>query len=160
MLALLATTDEKVTTKKGGDTVAIKPKEYAEAIRAAQGFISVAAENLGCKRTAIYSAARRHKIVQEAIDDSREKMTDFVEGKLYQRIEDEDTASIIFFLKTRAKDRGYVEKVQVEHAVAAELEAMLEIISGIVDGSTYDRILAGLSGRSAEAAIEAPRALN
>lgn len=140
--------------------MAIKPKEYAQAIIEAKGMVTIAARRLGCKRQAVYAARSRHKIVADAFDEARAAQTDLTEGQLYKKINEGDTASILFYLKTQAKDRGYVEKVQVEHVVAAELEAMLEIIAGLVDGSTYDRILAGIAGRSAEVTGEAARSLN
>jgi len=34
------------------------------------------------------------------------------EGKLYQNIANNDTTSIIFYLKTQAKQRGYVERYE------------------------------------------------
>lgn len=77
--------------------------------------VSVAARYLGVSRTAIYDAAKKFKSVQQALDDSREAMTDFAEGQLYANIRKGDVASIIFYLKTQGKARGYVERQEVDN---------------------------------------------
>ena len=41
-------------------------------------------------------------------------MIDLAESKLMENIEDNDNTSIIFFLKTKGKKRGYIEKQEVE----------------------------------------------
>jgi hypothetical protein len=91
-------------------------EEIAEAITAANGLISVAAQSLGCSRTTIYSAIKRWKYVQEALEDSRERTLDFAEGKLFQQIKKNNMTAIIFFLKTQGKSRGYVERQEITGA--------------------------------------------
>ena len=91
-------------------------KQYADAIREARGFISVAAKRLGCSRASVYNAINKHATVKEAVSDAREIMTDLAEGKLAKLINDEHPTAIIFYLKTQGKDRGYVEKHQHEHS--------------------------------------------
>lgn len=90
-----------------------KPSEYAEAITEAQGLISVAARRLGVSRSSVYNAINRHPTVAEAAEDARERTTDLAEGKLYQKINDGDMTAIIFYLKTQAKKRGYVERQEL-----------------------------------------------
>lgn len=49
------------------------------------------------------------------VEDEVEGMIDYVEGKLMANIRSEKEASIFFFLKTRAKHRGYVERQETVH---------------------------------------------
>jgi len=97
------------------------PSEYATAVMEAQGLISVAARRLGVDRSAIYQAAKKHPEVKQAIEDARERTTDLAEGKLFQKINDGDNTAIIFYLKTQAKQRGYVERQEVTGAEGGEL---------------------------------------
>ena len=39
---------------------------------------------------------------------------DFAESQLHKQINDGSTTATIFLLKTKGKDRGYVEKQQIE----------------------------------------------
>lgn len=49
--------------------------------------------------------------------DFEDRMIDFAESKLMKKIEEGDTIATIFFLKTRGKKRGYVEKAEVKHTL-------------------------------------------
>lgn len=51
-------------------------------------------------------------IIEE--QDFQEVMLDYAESKLMANISKNDVASIIFFLKTKGKKRGYVEKTVVQ----------------------------------------------
>jgi predicted AlkP superfamily pyrophosphatase or phosphodiesterase len=50
----------------------------------------------------------------KAIEEINQKTIDFVESKLFKLISEGDRTAIIFYLKCRAKDRGYVEKYQID----------------------------------------------
>jgi len=48
--------------------------------------------------------------------DINEEILDQAEVYLQKKITEGDTASLIFFLKTKCKQRGYVEKREIEHS--------------------------------------------
>jgi hypothetical protein len=50
----------------------------------------------------------------EAVKDIQESAIDFAESSLHQQIKDKIPSSTIFYLKTKGKNRGYVEKQQIE----------------------------------------------
>lgn len=52
---------------------------------------------------------------ERACIDVQEGIYDEAELYLQKKIRDNDTASLIFFLKTKCKQRGYVEKKEVEY---------------------------------------------
>jgi hypothetical protein len=89
--------------------------EVAKEINDAKGFISVAAKRLGCSHQTVRNYAVKYETCKQAVFDAKEEMKDLAEGKLYQNINKNDTTSIIFFLKTQAKDRGYVERQEFDH---------------------------------------------
>ena len=74
------------------------------------GIVSTVARRLNCSRTTVYKAINEYATVQQALDDEREGMKDMAEGEMYKKIKGGDTTMIILYLKTQAKDRGYVER--------------------------------------------------
>jgi hypothetical protein len=104
-------------------------KQYAEAIRNARGFVSVAARQLGVSRSSVYNAINKHASVKEAVIDAREAMTDLAEGKLLGLINDENPTAIIFYLKTQGKDRGYVERQELTGKDGAPIETTTILIT-------------------------------
>ena len=99
----------------------ISKQNYIDAIHNSRGLLTAAADALGCTRKAIYDAAKRHPEIQQAIEESRERTTDMAESKLFQKISEGDNTAIIFYLKTQAKKRGYVERQEVTGADGNEL---------------------------------------
>jgi hypothetical protein len=87
-----------------------------ESIEKHRGIIAVAARALGSSRRTLYNYIEKYPTVKKAYEDANEATIDFVEGKLLDRINKGDTTAMIFFLKTKAKKRGYVEKVETEQS--------------------------------------------
>ena len=87
-----------------------------DAIEEAHGFISKACAILHCSRQHFYTKLKDYPTVQQAIDEIRNKRTDFVESKMLDLINDGNPTMIIFYLKTQAKDRGYVERQELTGA--------------------------------------------
>jgi len=80
------------------------------------GNITMVSRTLNVDRTTVYNFMKKHPMVKAKLDEAREKMIDNVESKLYSKALDGDTASMIFFLKTQGKSRGYVERQEVTGA--------------------------------------------
>ena len=96
-------------------------KEYVQAIHDANGLITVAARRLGVDRSAIYKARERHPSIAKAMEDARERTTDLAEGKLFQQINEGNMTAIIFYLKTQAKHRGYVERQEIQADIKGDI---------------------------------------
>jgi len=70
---------------------------------------------LGMSRSTYYKWLNSYDDFKEEMESLQEEVIDQVENKLLQKIEEGDTTAIIFFLKTRAKHRGYTEKSEISH---------------------------------------------
>lgn len=97
-------------------TEKLNAAQIVEALQATNGLPALAAERLGVSTKTIYNYRDRYQSVAEAMHHQKEKRKDFAEGKLWNRINAEDTTAIIFYLKTQAKDRGYVERQELTGA--------------------------------------------
>ena len=82
-------------------------------IKEMHGNVSSVARAFKMSRQTLYKYINDHPTVQAALDESRETMIDNVESKLYSKALAGDTTSMIFFLKTQGKARGYVERQEV-----------------------------------------------
>ena len=84
-----------------------------EAIKGSKGVISVIQSRLGCARQTVYNLMERYPTVKQARDDEKEALKDYAESKLFQQISKDNMTAIIFYLKTQARDRGYIERQEV-----------------------------------------------
>ncbi len=78
------------------------------------GNISAIANTFKYERGAVYKWIRGNKRLEAAVEQARESMIDFAEGKLAKAMQQDDLTAVIFFLKTQGRKRGYVEKQEVE----------------------------------------------
>lgn len=72
--------------------------------------ITAACAALNITRQTFYNRKLKSKKLCEMIEDADESLLDFAESKLVEHINDGDVTSLIFFLKTKGKKRGYVER--------------------------------------------------
>lgn len=93
----------------------LTPDIVAVAIYEARGLLSVAARKLGTSVRTVKKFVRDYDICAVAAEEADEMLLDFAEAKLMQKIKSGDIASIIFYLRTKGKHRGYTER-QVENA--------------------------------------------
>ena len=105
-------------------------KAMVEALKSSFGIVSTAASNVGISRQTHYNWIKDDPEYSEQVDEINEASIDFAESKLREKINGvtigkiqdgelvtyeqppSDTA-IIFYLKTKAKKRGYVERQEV-----------------------------------------------
>lgn len=91
-------------------------EKMISALKESNGFVSKACYILGCSRTHFYNKLKDYSTVQQTLEDIREERNDYVENKLMRQIENDNLTAIIFYLKTQAKGRGYVERNEVTGA--------------------------------------------
>lgn len=79
-------------------------------LKEAAGIVGVACEQAGIARSTYYRWRDEDEAFREKAEDIIEGQVDFVENRLLKKIQDGDTTAIIFYLKTKGKNRGYNEK--------------------------------------------------
>ena len=107
--------------KKNGYTA----EQVIAALTKAEGYVSQAASILGCSPRTVYNYRDRYVSVAEAWEAIREKRHDFVENALHKQIRDGNVTATIFYLKTQAKHRGYVERQELTGANGGDLMIQL-----------------------------------
>ena len=104
----------KAGSKQNRVSTKMKKAAMLEALNKTMGAVSLSCERCQVARATYYKWLREDKDFAEAVVSVSEKQKDFVEAQLLKRIQDGSDAAIIFYAKTKMKDRGYVEKVEVE----------------------------------------------
>lgn len=80
------------------------------------GVVAKACREANIARTTFYDWRKNEEFAAECkmLD---EEVIDFAENALYRKIADGDTTSIIFFLKTKGRHRGYIERTEVDATI-------------------------------------------
>jgi hypothetical protein len=129
-------------------------KELAEALEATHGKVYLAAERLGMSVTGLYARIRKDADLGAIVDLYDGRCTDAAELKLEQAIMNGDAWAIALQLKTKGKNRGYTEKLEVEQSgrvhidlepkVGPDLErAIFRILEGLAAGGQTSVIRPG-----------------
>lgn len=91
-----------------------KKRAILEALEQSLGVVTTACRAVGISRQTFYRWKDENEEFRAAVEDIDNITLDFAESQLFKQIKDGNTTATIFFLKTRGKDRGYVERQ--EHA--------------------------------------------
>jgi hypothetical protein len=116
-------------------TVSHTVEEYALAIREARGLVSHAARRLGVTDEAMRQRLKRTPTLRQVRDEAREAMTDLAESSLYEQVIRGEGWAVCFYLKTQAKDRGYVERVEEKRELTGDIRIRIEAVHDRADPS-------------------------
>lgn len=94
-------------------TPRFRKRHVEEALRKAGGIKSLAAQILGCAPNTITNYMRRHPELGGIQDEITEENLDIAEAKLLTKIRSGNLTAVIFYLKTKGRARGYVERAEV-----------------------------------------------
>lgn len=89
-------------------------KAMIEALEKSLGIVTTACKKVGIARDTHYRWYREDEEYKKQVDDISNVVLDFAESQLHLQIQKENTSATIFFLKTKGKERGYVEKKEIE----------------------------------------------
>lgn len=101
-------------------------KDIEHALRESAGLQYIAASKLKCAPSTVTNYVKRNKHLQRVVEECREGTLDLAEGKILEKIRDGDTTAIIFFLKTKGKNRGYTERQELSGADGKPLRYVIE----------------------------------
>ena len=76
--------------------------------------ITATCSALGISRKTFYEWKEKKKKLAEGLEAAEESIIDFAESKLVEHINNDDVQALIFFLRTKGKKRGYVEKTETD----------------------------------------------
>ncbi len=91
-------------------------KALLKALESALGVVTTACRQTEVGRTTYYQWLKEDPEFAKAVKDVQDIALDFAESQLHKQIKEGSTAATIFFLKTKGKSRGYVERQEIEVA--------------------------------------------
>jgi hypothetical protein len=92
-------------------------KAMIEALKQSWGIVTSAAEVVGIDRGSHYNWLKKDEDYKAAVDSIQDITLDFAESQLHKQIKDGEVTSTIFYLKTKGKKRGYVERMEQDVSI-------------------------------------------
>ena len=92
----------------------IQKEAMLEALETQLGIVSGACGKVGISRQTHYRWLEEDEDYAKNVKSLKNFALDFAESKLLECIKDKRETSIIFYLKTQGKNRGYVERQEID----------------------------------------------
>ena len=92
------------------ERIAKDKQAVLEALNKSSGIVASACKAAGISRFTFYKWIHDDKA--EKVEDVQELQKDFAEALILKKMKEGDTTMIIFYAKTKMKDRGYSERVE------------------------------------------------
>lgn len=109
----------------------IKKNALIEALEKSLGVVTSACKTVGIGRTTYYDWYNNDQEFKKKVDELQNVALDFAESKLHNQIADNNTSATIFFLKTKGKKRGYIEKAELD--VTSNGQSITDIKIEVID---------------------------
>ena len=93
----------------------LKKEQLLKALEKSLGIASTACEAVNISRTTYYKYYNEDKDFKRSVDSIGDIALDCAESQLFELIKEKNVTAIIFYLKTKGKKRGYIEKQEVNH---------------------------------------------
>ena len=92
----------------------IKKESILEALEKSLGVVTMACKSADVPRSTYYKWLKEDEEFSKAVKDIENIALDFGESQLHKQIKDGNTSATIFFLKTKGKKRGYIERSELD----------------------------------------------
>jgi len=92
----------------------ILKRNLLEALEKSLGVVTSACKIVDCNRSTFYKYYNNDQEFRASVDELQNLTLDFAESQLHKQIKEGNTTATIFYLKTKGKKRGYVERKEVE----------------------------------------------
>jgi hypothetical protein len=92
-------------------------KAMIVALEQSLGIVTTACLTVGIDRKTHYNWLKDDEEYKVAVESIQDITLDFAESQLHKQIKDGEVTSTIFYLKTKGKKRGYVERVEQDVSI-------------------------------------------
>ena len=92
----------------------IKKEAILKALENSLGVVTVACKKADIPRSTYYKWLKEDKDFAKDVKEIENIALDFAESQLHTQMKDGSTSATIFYLKTKGKKRGYVERSELD----------------------------------------------
>ena len=92
----------------------IKKESIIKALEISLGVVTTACRKIGLPRSTFYKWMKEDNKFAKEVKDIENIALDFAESQLHSQISGGNTAATIFYLKTKGKKRGYIERSELD----------------------------------------------
>ena len=111
----------------------IKKESLLKALEKSLGIVTVACRNAQIHRSTFYKWLNEDEVFAKQVHDIDNIALDFAESHLHEQIKNSSTAATIFYLKTKGKKRGYIERQEITGVDGMPNNFQIEIIDKTED---------------------------
>jgi hypothetical protein len=111
----------------------IKKESMLKALEQSLGVVTVACKKAEIPRSTFYKWINEDVEFNKQVKDIENIALDFAESHLHKQIREDSTSATIFYLKTKGKKRGYVERQEITGADGMPTNFQVEIIDKTED---------------------------
>ena len=91
-----------------------------EALEKSLGVVTTACKKVSVDRSTFYKYLNEDEDFANAVKELDNVALDFAESQLHKQIQDGVPTSTIFYLKTKGKKRGYIERQEFDHTTQGD----------------------------------------
>ena len=92
----------------------IKKETILQALENSLGVVTIACKQANIPRSTYYKWLKEDEQFAQSVKDIENIALDFAESQLHTQIKDGSTPATIFYLKTKGKKRGYIERNELD----------------------------------------------
>ncbi len=111
----------------------LKKESILKALEKSLGIVTVACKNTETPRSTFYKWLNEDEDFAREVKDIENIALDFAESQLHKQIGNNNTTATIFYLKTKGKKRGYIERQEITGADGIPNNFQIEIIDKTED---------------------------
>lgn len=108
--------------------VAQHKKDVLTALESSLGVVTTACKKAGIERTTFYNYLRSDEAFAANVSELQNVALDFAESSLHKQIASGVPASTIFYLKTKGKERGYIERSEITGKDGGPIDVTTRVI--------------------------------
>jgi ACT domain-containing protein len=129
-----------------------------KALEGNMGIVSIAVTKVGISRQTHYDWINTDKKYADAVKELENVTLDIAEAYLFNLMKEKSPAAIIFYLKTKGKKRGYIERPETEVSImnAIQVNPFEQLATNAIQlaaARAKNRSANGTEGHAAEPTI-------